>query len=82
MTSRYEVRLDAGGMTRHIFESIRADGGGQPGPAGATVRMEGGVMVARAESGGIAHLRASLNSYLRLAHAARGSLEAGRRHTD
>ena len=82
MTSRYEVRLDAGEVTRHIFESVLPDGGDRPGPAGASVRMEGGVMVATAESGGIAPLRASLNSYLRLVHAARGSLEAGRRHTD
>ena len=70
------MEVPAGGMARAIYDALRADA--QPGGrVRASVEMRGPV-VFRAESESLAHLRASLNTALRLAHAARASLESAR----
>lgn len=70
MTSRCRasVRIEAGPAARALFESISSDCGPQ---GGSSIRagLDGDCVTLQVEAGRIQHLRAALNSHLRLAHA-------------
>ena len=70
MTSRCSasVRIEAGEAARAIFEAISPDaeaGGGSH----VCVKLDGNTIVLEVEASRPQHLRAALNSHLRLAHA-------------
>lgn len=70
MTSRCSasVRIEAGEAARAVFEAISPDaeaGGGSR----VRVGLDGDCVTAEVEAARLQHLRAALNSHLRLAHA-------------
>lgn len=76
MTSgfRATVRFDGGGLTRAVYESVLADARFHPGgPASVRVSMDGEAVV-EVDAGQLPHLRAALNSALRLLQAAHGAI--------
>lgn len=68
MTSRCSasVRIVAGGAARSVFEALSADSDQE---GGARVGLDGDSVTIEFEAGRPQHLRAALNSHLRLAHA-------------
>ncbi len=73
-----EVAVDAGGNTGAIFDSISTDNDFYPeNPTRTRMSMDGGITV-RVESDHLPHLRANLNSLLRLIQASHDSIESVR----
>ena len=70
MTSRCSasVRIEGGPAARALFEAVSSDGGPH---GGSSVRagLDGACVTLEVEADRIQHLRAALNSHLRLAHA-------------
>lgn len=82
MTSNYSARIavDAGDATRAIYESIQADDAFYPGnPVGTRIELDGGELRITAESSHLPHLRANLNSTLRLIRASYGAIGSAKR---
>lgn len=69
MTSRCSasVRIEAGAAARAVFEAISPDS--DAGGARVRVGLDGDCVVMDVEASRPQHLRAALNSHLRLAHA-------------
>lgn len=80
MASRFSatVRVCAGDRTRAIYESVNADNEFYPeNPVSTTVSIDDGLVIT-AGSENLAHLRANLNSVLRLVQAANDSIGSAR----
>ncbi|RNJ75149.1 MAG: hypothetical protein EB829_05710 [Nitrosopumilus sp. H8] len=80
MTSRFRatVTVSAGDRTRAVFDSLDADNKFYPeNPVKTSMRL-GDEIIICSESDNLAHLRANLNSTLRLVHAGYGSIESAR----
>ena len=74
-----EITVDARDKTGAIYDSVHVDNEFYPeNPVKTSVSLDGGgdVMRIRAESGHLAHLRANLNSTLRLVRASYDSIES------
>lgn len=78
MMSRFRatVTVSAGDKTRAVFDSLETDNKFYPENPVKTSITLGDELVIRSESENIAHLRASLNSTLRLVHASHESIES------
>lgn len=70
-----DISIDAGRYNAAICEAIQADAKYYDGPDEVKVWLEGAVHI-RVSANRLPHLRAGLNSVLRLARAAAGSLES------
>lgn len=77
MTSRFsaEITIDAGPHTEAIFRSIQVDNAYYTGPDSVQVTLEGVIRVT-VSADRMSHLRAGVNSVLRLAKAGGESLES------
>lgn len=75
-----EVTLCLGPYSRAVYESLLAEVG-QPAPRKAfvSVVLEGGCVRLSVRAGGVNQLRAVLNSYLYLVHAAYSTLKSSPR---
>ena len=83
MTSRFraDITIDAGPHTGAIFRSIQVDNAYYTGPDSVQVTYDGVIRVA-VSADRVSHLRAGVNSVLRLAKAGDESLQsAGARRT-
>lgn len=81
MTSRFSARItvDAGDRTEAIYESVRADDESYPeNPVSTEIRMDGHMTI-DVESDHLPHLRANLNSTLRLVQASHSAIESAGR---
>lgn len=82
MTSKFEARIsiDAGPNTRAIFDSIYVDNEFYPeNPTKTVIRLDGtlhGTMHVEISSDHLPHLRANLNSALRLVDTCNRSIES------
>ena len=82
MTSSFSARItvDAGDKTKAIFDSIGIDNKFYPeNPVKTSIRMDDDdddAILIRVESENLAHLRANLNSTLRLIRACHDSIES------
>lgn len=78
MTSRYSasVRLEAGPAARALFEALSADGG-PDGTSSMRAGLDGTCLTMEVDADRLQHLRAALNSHLRLAHAGLESTAVG-----
>lgn len=78
MTSSFNARIavSAGDRNKAIFESINTDNQFYPEHSTRTVMSLSDVVVAEIESDQISHLRANLNSLLRLIRASYDSIES------
>lgn len=78
MTSRFSARIsvDAGENTGAVFDSVNADNEQYPeNPARTKMRLNKTLEI-EIESGHLPHLRASLNSALRLIQACNSTIES------
>ncbi len=78
MTSSFDAKIsvDAGDNTRAIFDSIRADNEHYPeNPTRTKMSLQGTIEI-QIESGHLPHLRANLNSTLRLIQACDDTIES------
>ena len=79
---RAKITVDAGDGTRAIFDSVSADNRFYPeNPVRTEIDLDRGlaIVVIRAESEHLPHLRANLNSTLRLIQASHESIESARK---
>ena len=81
MTSRFSARVtvDLGEKNRAVYESINADNMFYPENPTETVMSLSDEVVADIRSDQISHLRANLNSLLRLIQASAKSIESAAR---
>lgn len=78
MTSNFSAKItvDAGDKTKAIFDSVETDNKFYPeNPVKTNIRMDGTILI-HVESDHLAHLRANLNSTLRLIQASHDSIES------
>ncbi len=78
MTSNFNAKItvDAGDKTKAIFDSVETDNKFYPeNPVKTSIRMDGAILI-HVESDHLAHLRANLNSTLRLIQASHDSIES------
>ena len=77
MTSRFSARItiDAGSRNEAIYEAVLADGRYYDGPDRIGVSLDKHVDI-DVSADRISHLRAGINSVLRLAQAADGAIES------
>lgn len=73
---RATIIIDAGDSTRSIFESVEADSRFQPEVETKTVMNYDGQIRATVTSGQVQHLRAGLNSLLRMVQASHDTIES------
>ena len=78
MTSSFSARItvDAGENTKAIFDSVRADNAFYPENPTKTAVSFDGLLHIGIESGQIPHLRANLNSTLRLVQGCHDAIES------
>lgn len=79
MTSRYsaDIILDAGSYAKSVFDSIEVDSRYYEGPDTILVRLDDhGIIRIEVRADRIPHMRAALNSVLRLAQAAEDTLRS------
>ncbi len=77
MTSRFraDITIDAGPHSKAIFRSIQVDNAYYTGPDSVRVAYDGAIRVA-VSADRVSHLRAGVNSVLRLAKAGGESLQS------
>ncbi|RNJ76949.1 MAG: hypothetical protein D9C04_05155 [Nitrosopumilus sp. B06] len=78
MTSRFSVTVtvSAGDKTRAVFDSLDTDNKFYPeNPVKTSIKLDD-VIVICSESDNLAHLRANINSTLRLVHASHESIKS------
>ena len=81
MTSSYSatITVDAQESTRAIFESVGTDNSFYPeNPVRTEISMDGSTLTVSVETDQLAHLRANLNSTLRLIRTSHESIESVR----
>jgi len=78
MTSKYsaKITISAGDKTRAVFDSLDIDNNYYPENPTATALSMSDVITVQVESDQISHLRANLNSLLRLVWASYDSLQS------
>lgn len=73
------IRVNAKNKTKAIFDSIRADNKFYPeNPTRTSISLKGKTLHITVESDELSHLRANLNSLLRLIEASDSSIESVR----
>lgn len=77
MTSKFRahIRIDAGPYTKAVYQSILVDNAYYTGPDAVSVTLDDAVLVCLTADR-VSHLRAGVNSVLRLAQAAIDSLKS------
>lgn len=77
MTSRFraDITIDAGPHTEAIFRSIQVDNAYYTGPDSVQVTLDGVVIRVAVSADRVSHLRAGVNSVLRLAKVGGESLQ-------
>ena len=78
MMSKYSAKItvSAGSKTKAVFDSLNIDNNYYPENPTSTKLSLSGVITVRVESDQISHLRANLNSLLRLVWASYDSLQS------
>ena len=79
MISRFSasIRLDAGPSARALHDSLSVDNAYYDGPDTVDIRRtDDGIIIIEVSASRLAHLRAGINSVLRLAKAAHGTIES------
>ncbi len=77
MTSRFsaDIAVDAGPRNKAVYDAVTADGRYYDGPDDVDVQLDDMVRI-RVSSDRVAHLRAAVNSALRLARTADDSIRS------